>query len=118
MPGRARKRGGGRGAGGTKRSRSGGGAKRNQSDGVKLEDDAGGQNNDGAAAMDDAVSKKGDRVVYPRQTLPLVRSYGQEMPVGHVRATPPGNFLDSSNKGDKERLSIPTHPSGELSQVL
>ena len=117
MPGRARKRGGGRGAGGTKRSRSGGGANRNRSDGVKLEDEAGGHN-DGATAMDDAVSKKGDRVVYPRQTLPLVRSYGQEMPVGHVRATPPGNFLDSSNKGDKERLSIPTHPSGELSQVL
>eukprot|EP00584_Thalassiosira_punctigera_P024597 CAMPEP_0172551396 /NCGR_PEP_ID=MMETSP1067-20121228/39046_1 /TAXON_ID=265564 ORGANISM="Thalassiosira punctigera, Strain Tpunct2005C2" /NCGR_SAMPLE_ID=MMETSP1067 /ASSEMBLY_ACC=CAM_ASM_000444 /LENGTH=181 /DNA_ID=CAMNT_0013339181 /DNA_START=93 /DNA_END=634 /DNA_ORIENTATION=- len=73
---------------------------------VKLEDVV------AVAAAKAAVAKRvprPEKVVYPRQSLPLLRKEELENPVGYVRATPPGHGLGDDDCGTDDRAEWEKH---------
>ena len=110
MAGRATKRGG---------SGRGGPAKRGRSSSVGKKSSSGGDNDSDAKKLEETSStiakSKGatiDKVTYPRQSLPLLRSNtstkdgsDKQTVVGYVRATPPGHLLQSTTNTHQQSTS-------------
>lgn len=107
MAGRATKRGG---------SGRGGPAKRGRSSSVGKKSSSGGDNDNDAKKLEETIAKsKGatiDKVTYPRQSLPLLRSNtstkdgsDKQTVVGYVRATPPGHLLQSTTNNTHHQSS-------------